>query len=152
MTDSLETSEAEALPVDHFPDAGEKVEPPALISVPAAALHELLQAVIGPGHHIRELQMTRSVSKLMGEPNCIDVLVDVFNRAPVDRTDRTDTHEVWADGVMAQAQVFASAWALVGGRFDSGEMLGEAEAAKTELRAMLSHTHAAAAGKESGNG
>lgn len=38
MTDSLETSEAEALSTDHFPDAGKKVEPPALISVPAAAV------------------------------------------------------------------------------------------------------------------
>lgn len=82
MTDSLETSEAEALLPDHFPDAGEKVEPPVSISVPANALRELLQAVVGPGHHIRELQATRQVSKLMGEPNCIDVLVDAFNAAP----------------------------------------------------------------------
>ena len=39
--------------------------------------------------------------------------------------------------IMEQAQVFASAWSLVGGRFDSGNMLDEAEAAKNELRQMV---------------
>ncbi|MBY0235794.1 MAG: hypothetical protein K2W93_12490 [Burkholderiaceae bacterium] len=39
--------------------------------------------------------------------------------------------------VMAQAQVFASAWSLVGGQFDSGTMLDEANAAKTELRGLV---------------
>lgn len=37
MNDSLETSEAEALSPDHFPEPREKVERPASISVPAAA-------------------------------------------------------------------------------------------------------------------
>jgi len=41
------------------------------------------------------------------------------------------------DEVMDQAQVFASAWSLVGGRFDNGDMLDEANKAKAELRAML---------------
>ena len=41
------------------------------------------------------------------------------------------------DGIMAQAQVFASAWSLVGGRFDNGNMLTEAEEAKSELRKMI---------------
>lgn len=41
------------------------------------------------------------------------------------------------DAVMAKAQEFASAWALVGGRFDDGSMMEEAEARKAELRAML---------------
>lgn len=41
MTDSLETSEAEAMSPDHFPEPREMVEPPALITVPAAALREL---------------------------------------------------------------------------------------------------------------
>jgi hypothetical protein len=43
------------------------------------------------------------------------------------------------DHIMRQAQVFASAWALVGGKFDdgSGSMLKDAEAAKQELREML---------------
>ena len=43
----------------------------------------------------------------------------------------------WVDAVMGQAQVFASAWSLVGGRFDSGNGLADAEEAKKELRAML---------------
>ena len=38
---------------------------------------------------------------------------------------------------MEQAQVFASAWALIGGRFDSGNALPEAEEAKAELEEML---------------
>ena len=41
------------------------------------------------------------------------------------------------DEIMAQAQVFASAWSLVGGRFDNGNMLTEAEEAKAELRQMI---------------
>ena len=43
------------------------------------------------------------------------------------------------DHIMHQAQVFASAWSLIGGRFDdgSGSMLKDAEAAKQELRDML---------------
>jgi hypothetical protein len=43
----------------------------------------------------------------------------------------------WIDSVMEQAQIFASAWSLVGGRFDSGNGLEDAEQAKAELRAML---------------
>ena len=43
----------------------------------------------------------------------------------------------WIDSVMDQAQIFASAWSLVGGRFDSGNGLKDAEQAKAELRAML---------------
>ena len=42
-----------------------------------------------------------------------------------------------ADQVMEQAQVFASAWALVGGRFDSGNALEDAEEAKSELRTLV---------------
>jgi hypothetical protein len=43
----------------------------------------------------------------------------------------------WVDSVMEQAQVFASAWALVGSRFDSGNEMENAEQQKKELRAML---------------
>lgn len=39
--------------------------------------------------------------------------------------------------LMEQAQVFASAWSLVGGTFDSGNGLADAEAAKAELREMI---------------
>ncbi len=43
----------------------------------------------------------------------------------------------WADSAMEKAQVFASAWSLVGGRFDFGTALEDAERAKDELRQML---------------
>jgi hypothetical protein len=43
----------------------------------------------------------------------------------------------WIDSVMEQAQVFASAWSLVGSRFDSGNEIKNAEQAKAELRVML---------------
>jgi hypothetical protein len=39
--------------------------------------------------------------------------------------------------VMEQAQVFASAWSLVGGIFDSGCALDDAEEAKDELAEMV---------------
>ena len=41
------------------------------------------------------------------------------------------------DEIMEQVQVFASAWSLVGGIFDNGNMLTEAEEAKSELRKMI---------------
>lgn len=41
------------------------------------------------------------------------------------------------DAIMEQAQVFASAWSLVGGPFDSGDGHAEALAAKEELRRMV---------------
>lgn len=41
------------------------------------------------------------------------------------------------DQIMSQAQVFASAWSLVGGRFDKGDEMANAEAQKAELRAMI---------------
>ena len=52
---------------------------------------------------------------------------DVLNQEPV----------AWVDSVMDQAQIFASCWSLVGGCFDSGNGLEDAEQAKAELRAML---------------
>jgi Lar family restriction alleviation protein len=41
------------------------------------------------------------------------------------------------DGIMEQAQVFASAWSLVGGPFDGGDMMETALAEKENLRALL---------------
>lgn len=41
------------------------------------------------------------------------------------------------DDVMVDAQTFASAWSLVGRQFDNGQMLGEAQAAKAEIRAAI---------------
>lgn len=48
-----------------------------------------------------------------------------------------DAQEPTVDGVMEQAQVFASAWALVGSRFVSGSGLEEAEQEKKDLRALV---------------
>ena len=39
--------------------------------------------------------------------------------------------------LMEQAQVFASAWSLVGGMFDKGDQLKQAEEEKAELRRMM---------------
>lgn len=50
------------------------------------------------------------------------------------------------DKIMEQAQEFASTWALVGGRFDNGDMFTDAEQAKCELRSMV---EAALAGSSS---
>lgn len=41
------------------------------------------------------------------------------------------------NAVMRQAQVFASAWSLVGGIFDKGQMLAEADDAEAELLALV---------------
>ncbi len=41
------------------------------------------------------------------------------------------------DNIMEQAQVFASAWALAGGRFDSGDGFEIAEQEKQALRAAI---------------
>ena len=50
----------------------------------------------------------------------------------------TDEQKTWAvNQLMEQAQVFASAWSLVGGKFDFGNALEEAEQAKSELREMI---------------
>ncbi|EPJ3069072.1 TPA: host nuclease inhibitor protein [Pseudomonas aeruginosa] len=45
--------------------------------------------------------------------------------------------EINIDTIMSQAQVFASAWSLIGGAFDGGQAIENAEEAKAELRAML---------------
>lgn len=51
-----------------------------MVSVDAQALRTILQALIGPPHHIRELQATRSIAELTGD-DPIGVLVEDFNRA-----------------------------------------------------------------------
>lgn len=50
---------------------------------------------------------------------------------------RQATAEQATAAVMEQAQVFASAWALVGGRFDSGDGLELANQEKAALQAMV---------------
>ena len=51
------------------------VAPSSLISVDVIALSQLLQALAGPEHLIRELQATRSMHRL-GHPNPIETLLD----------------------------------------------------------------------------
>jgi hypothetical protein len=51
-----------------------------MVSVDAAALRTILQALNGPAHHIREIQMTRSIAALTGD-DPIGVLIEDFNRA-----------------------------------------------------------------------
>lgn len=55
-----------------------EVTEPALVTVDAKALRQVLQALIGPPHHVRELQATRTPESLFPE-NPINVLVDQYN-------------------------------------------------------------------------
>jgi hypothetical protein len=50
------------------------------VEVDADALYQVLQALVGPGHHIRELQFTRSLHKL-GHPNAIETLIEGYTAA-----------------------------------------------------------------------
>ncbi len=52
-------------------------------------------------------------------------------------TQPTDTKAAMVERAMEQAQVFASTWSLVGGQFDSGQMIEDAKEAKEELRTYL---------------
>lgn len=47
------------------------------IEVDADALKKVLQALVGPPHHIRELQALRGLP--IGDPSPIDVLVNQYN-------------------------------------------------------------------------
>lgn len=49
------------------------------VTVSAAALREVLMALNGPSHYIRELQATRG--PLIGDNNPINILCDEFNAA-----------------------------------------------------------------------
>ena len=51
--------------------------------------------------------------------------------------EQTDLASKAVDQIMEQAQVFASAWSLVGGRFDAGDGMENADAEKAELRTMV---------------
>lgn len=50
------------------------------VTVDGQALRQVLVALVGQPHHIRELQATRSLHKL-GYPNPIDILIEQFNAA-----------------------------------------------------------------------
>lgn len=48
-----------------------------------------------------------------------------------------EVNQTTTDQLMAQAQVFASAWSLIHGPFDRGNRLENAEEARDELREMI---------------
>lgn len=50
------------------------------LTVNAKALHQVLRALLGPPHHIAELQATRVLHKLTGD-NPIEILVAQYNAA-----------------------------------------------------------------------
>lgn len=47
--------------------------------------------------------------------------------------------QITIDALMEQSQVFASAWSLVGGPFDGGNQLEQANKEKVRLEVMLEH-------------
>ena len=75
----IAASDEYTAPIFRAPSVGCSGNPDP-ISVDKRALRQLLEAVTGPGHHIRELQATRSLHAL-GHPNPIDTLIDSFNAA-----------------------------------------------------------------------
>ncbi|BAQ02667.1 hypothetical protein AVU38_gp139 [Ralstonia phage RSL2] len=58
-----------------------QVEERLMVPVDAEALGELLRALNGPGHYIRELQVTMDFDRkgLSDKPNPINLLTDQFN-------------------------------------------------------------------------
>lgn len=60
--------------------------------------------------------------------------------------------EITIEDIMEQAQVYASAWALVGSKFDQGNQLKAAKAEKQNLEVMLENfTDQVFSGAASGN-
>lgn len=52
------------------------------VTVSADALRQVLNALSGPGHYIRELQATRNLGRMIGvEKNAINILCEEFNAA-----------------------------------------------------------------------
>lgn len=66
----------------------------------------------------------------------------MLNAAPSPAADA-----VSVDALMEMAQEYASAWSLVGGPFDRGDMLDEAEDAKERLRRAIAAAFAARGGR-----
>jgi hypothetical protein len=50
---------------------------------------------------------------------------------------QAEQQSAWVEQIMEQAQVFASAWSLVGGPFDTGDGLKQAKEEKELLRKLL---------------
>jgi hypothetical protein len=66
-----------------------------------------------------------------------DAASELLQKRIYELESKAANRQTWIDEVLAQVQVFASAWSLVGGRFDNGDMLDQAKLAKAELREML---------------
>lgn len=82
------------------------------------------------------------IKRVKGEfyPCKPDIFEMTYDRATLQAqpaAEVSDDADAHFDKIMEQAQVFASAWSLVGGRFDMGNGLEEAEAAKSELRSLV---------------
>ncbi len=76
-------------------------------------------------------------------PLCYRPLVfgDTLSPAPAKEVGLTDEQKTWAvNQLMEQAQVFASAWSLVGGKFDFGNALEEAEFARNVALGLVRNT------------
>lgn len=64
------------------------------VTVSADALYRILNALNGPAHHIRELQVTRNIARLPEmEPNPINTLVDEYNAAVEEYNKSIQTEE-----------------------------------------------------------
>lgn len=78
MQDTLFPAEAAAEPA-----ATTQNPVPAIpmVSVPQDALRQVLQALLGPSHLIRELQATRNLPPIVGSENPINTLVAAYRAA-----------------------------------------------------------------------
>ena len=74
------------------------------ITVSRDALYKVLHALVGPAHHIRELQATRSLHAL-GHPNPIDILIEQFNAcAPTAQAAPVTQRDAQTAGLIAAAE------------------------------------------------
>ncbi len=73
MQDTLFPAETAAAQAPTAPN------PTPMVSVPQDALYQVLRALMGPGHLIRELQATMNLPPLAGHANPINVLVQAYN-------------------------------------------------------------------------
>ena len=111
---------------------------------------ERIDAAASEWVYIRSGRESEQYAELRDFARAIEALVRAECVTPVEAVSATAE-------VMEQAQVFASAWSLVGGRFDSGSALDDANEAKDELRRMVQSLATLAAApsstpKEPGNG
>jgi len=68
--------------------------------------------------------------------NCLGEIAEIAKQALA--AEPVQEPVAWVNSIMEKVQEFASAWSLVGGRFDDGTALAHAEQIKSELRAMVS--------------